>query len=68
MARAKKNKPTHTSILLVVEGDTERIYFERLKGFERYTSLIIEPKIPSHGDIRRLLDYAKKGKIMCNRL
>ncbi len=62
MARAKKNKPTHTSILLVVEGDTERIYFERLKGFERYTSLIIEPKIPSHGDIRRLLDYAKKGK------
>lgn len=62
MARAKKNKPTHTSILLVVEGDTERIYFERLKGFERYTSLIIEPKIPSHGDIKRLLDYAKKGK------
>lgn len=62
MARAKKNKPTHTSILLIVEGDTERIYFERLKGFERYTSLIIEPKIPSHGDIKRLLDYAKKGK------
>ncbi|MBO6132055.1 MAG: RloB domain-containing protein [Treponema sp.] len=60
MARAKKNKPLPKSILVVVEGETERIYFERLKGFERYTTLRIKPDLPKHSNIKTLLDYAKK--------
>ncbi len=60
MARAKKNKPTVTTILLVVEGTTEKIYFERLKGLERYSSLKIRPDLPKHSNLTTLLDYAKK--------
>ena len=60
MARQSKNKPTNTSILLVVEGTTEKIYFERLKGLERYSSLKIRPELPKHSDLTTLLDYAKK--------
>ena len=60
MARAKKNEPLPKSILVVVEGETERIYFERLKGFERYTTLRIKPDLPKHSNIKTLLDYAKK--------
>ncbi|MCR5125387.1 MAG: RloB family protein [Treponema sp.] len=59
MARAKKNKPTVTTILLVVEGTTEKIYFERLKGLERYSSLKIRPDLPKHSNLTTLLDYAK---------
>ena len=59
MARAKKNKPTVTTILLVVEGPTEKIYFERLKGLERYSSLKIRPGLPKHSNLTTLLDYAK---------
>ena len=59
MARAKKNKPAHTTILLVVEGTTEKIYFERLKGVERYSSLKIRPDLPKHSNLTTLLDYAK---------
>jgi len=62
MARAKKNKPLPKSILVVVEGETERIYFERLKGFERYTTLRIKPDLPKHSNLTTLLDYAKKEK------
>ena len=59
MARAKKNKPTVTTILLVVEGMTEKIYFERLKGLERYSSLKIKPDLRKHSNLTTLLDYAK---------
>ena len=60
MARQSKNKHTNTSILLVVEGTTEKIYFERLKGLERYSSLKIRPELPKHSDLTTLLAYAKK--------
>ena len=59
MARAKKNKTANTTILLVVEGTTEKIYFERLKGVERYSSLKIRPDLPKHSNLTTLLDYAK---------
>lgn len=59
MARAKKNKTANTTILLVVEGTTEKIYFERLKGLERYSSLKIRPDLPKHSNLTTLLDYAK---------
>ena len=62
MARARKNKPLPKTILLVVEGETERIYFERLKAFERYSTLRIKPDLPKHSNITTLLDYAKKEK------
>ncbi len=60
MARAKKNKPVKNNLLLVVEGTTEKIYFERLKGLEKYTTLIIKPALPKHSNLQSLLDYAKK--------
>ena len=60
MARTKKNKQTLKTILLVVEGTTEKIYFERLKGLERYSTLRIKPDLPKHSSIQSLLDYAKK--------
>lgn len=60
MARIKKNKETLTTILLVVEGTTEKIYFERLKGLEKYSSLKIRPDLPKHSDITALINYAKK--------
>ena len=42
--RARKNKPAQKTMLLVVEGTTEKIYFERLKGLERYSSLKIRQR------------------------
>lgn len=58
--RARKNKPVQKSMLLVVEGTTEKIYFERLKGLERYSSLKIRPDLPKHSNLKTLLDYAKE--------
>ena len=58
--RARKNKPAQKTMLLVVEGTTEKIYFERLKGLERYSSLKIRPDLPKHSNLRTLLDYAKE--------
>ena len=60
MARTKKNIPAPKSMLLVVEGTTEKIYFERLKGMERYAALKIKPDLPKHSNLQALLDYAKK--------
>lgn len=60
MARAKKNKPVKNNLLLVVEGTTEKIYFERLKGLERYATLRIKPDLPKHSNLQSLLEYAKK--------
>lgn len=59
MARQKKTKTTLTTILLVVEGTTEKIYFERLKGLEKYSSLKIRPDVPKHSNLTTLLNYAK---------
>ena len=39
----------------------QKIYFERLKGLERYSSLKIRPDLPKHSNLTTLLDYAKKG-------
>lgn len=60
MARIKKNIPTYKTMLLVVEGSTEKIYFERLKGFEKYSSLKIRPDAPKHSNLTSLLEFAKK--------
>lgn len=57
--RAKKNKTAQKTMLLVVEGTTERIYFERLKGYERYSSLKIKPDLPKHSNLKTLLEHAK---------
>ncbi|MBR1614670.1 MAG: RloB domain-containing protein [Treponema sp.] len=62
MPRKIKKTPLKRTILLVVEGETEKIYFERLKGFERYSSLKIEPKLPKHSDLTTLVEFAKKEK------
>lgn len=60
MARLKKNKPVKKNLLLVVEGATEKIYFERLKELERYATLRIKPDLPKHSNLQSLLEYAKK--------
>ncbi len=60
MARQKNNKQTFKTLLLVVEGATEKIYFERLKALERYTTIRIKPDLPKHSSLQSLLDYAKK--------
>ena len=57
--RAKKNKPVQKTMLLVVEGTTEKIYFERLKGYEKYSSLKIKPDLPKHSNLKTLLEHAK---------
>lgn len=57
--RSKKNKTAQKTMLLVVEGTTERIYFERLKGYERYSSLKIKPDLPKHSNLKTLLEHAK---------
>ena len=56
--RAKKNKPVQKTMLLVVEGTTEKIYFERLKGYEKYSSLKIKPDLPKHSNLKTLLEHA----------
>ena len=53
MARLKKNKPVKKNLLLVVEGATEKIYFERLKELERYATLRIKPDLPKHRNMRK---------------
>lgn len=60
MSRAKKNKPVKNNLLLVIEGTTEKIYFERLKGLERYATLRIKPDLPKHSNLQSLLEYAIK--------
>ena len=60
MARRKIKTPAYKTILLVVEGETEQIYFERLKAFEKYPNLRIKPEMPKHSNIGTLLDFAKK--------
>lgn len=59
MPRKQIKTPVYKSILLVVEGETEKIYFERLKALERFSNLRIKPDLPKHSDLRSLIDYAK---------
>jgi hypothetical protein len=33
-----------TTILLLVEGSTEKIYFNQLKSFERFQNITIKPQ------------------------
>lgn len=62
MARNRLKISVKKTILLVVEGKTEKIYFERLKGFERYSSLKIFPELPKHSNLSTLVDYAIKER------
>lgn len=60
MARRQIKRPVYKTVLLVVEGETEQIYFERLKALEKYQNLRIRPEMPKHSNIGTLLEYAKK--------
>lgn len=59
MPRKQIKTPVCKSILLVVEGETEKIYFERLKALERFSNLRIKPDLPKHSDLKTLIEYAK---------
>lgn len=55
--KTNKKKPNRT-ILLVVEGQTEKEYFSDLKNSEKLLSVTIIPKIASHSSVSNILESA----------
>ncbi len=45
MARKIKTRKQNKTILLIVEGKTEQIYFSQLKSYERLVGLTLKPKL-----------------------
>ncbi len=58
MPRKTNKIPSHTTILLVVEGQTEQIYFSEMRIFERVPGISIVPKIAQHSDLYHVLKTA----------
>lgn len=48
MARKTRFKPAPKTILLLVEGDTEEVYFNEVKRVERFSGFTIRPKKAKH--------------------
>ncbi|MBN2736053.1 MAG: RloB domain-containing protein [Spirochaetales bacterium] len=58
MARRSGFRAPRTTLLLVVEGETEQIYFNQLKADLRVTNLSIEPKIAPRKDPLNIVERA----------
>lgn len=58
MPRKTNTRKANRTILLVVEGQTEKEYFSDLKNSEKLLSVTIIPKVASHSSISHILEYA----------
>lgn len=65
MARKTKTKKQNITILLIVEGETEQIYFSQLRSYERLTGINVVPKLAKRSspyyNMKYALDASKEG-------
>lgn len=45
MARLTKTRKTNPTVLVIVEGETEQVYFSQLRGYERLAGITVIPKM-----------------------
>lgn len=58
--RINQLKPNKT-FLIVVEGQTEQIYFSEMKSLERIPGITITPKLAKHSSAKTILETAIHG-------
>lgn len=58
MPRKTNKKKANKTILLVVEGQTEKEYFLELKSCEKLLGITIIPKVASHSSMSNILECA----------
>ena len=58
MPRKTNTRKANRTILLVVEGQTEKEYFSELKNSEKLLSVTIIPKVASHSSVSNILESA----------
>ncbi len=61
MARKIGSRTTNTTILLIVEGETEQIYFSQMKSYERLRTVTIKPKLAKYSNPVQILGEALKA-------
>ena len=59
MPRKTNKIQSHTTILLVLEGQTEQLYFSEMRIVERIPGITIIPKMAQHSDLYHVLKNAK---------
>lgn len=63
MARKRNFRPPKKTLLIICEGETEKIYFENLKAAERKTEINLKPELPGHRtDCLNIVERAIKQK------
>ena len=62
MPRKTNRLQSNTTILLVLEGQTEQLYFSELRIVERIPGITIIPKMAQHSDLYHVLKNAKTEK------
>ena len=61
MARRIQTREPNTTILLIVEGETEQIYFSQMKSYERLRAVTIKPKLAKYSAPVHILEGAIKA-------
>jgi hypothetical protein len=59
MPRKTNKIQSHATILLVLEGQTEQLYFSEMRIIERIPGITIIPKMAQHSDLYHVLKNAK---------
>ena len=59
MPRKTNKIQSYTTILLVLEGQTEQLYFSEMRIVERIPGITIIPKMAQHSDLYHVLKNAK---------
>ena len=62
MPRKTNRIQSNTTILLVLEGQTEQLYFSEMRIVERIPGITIIPKMAQHSDLYHVLKTAKTEK------
>lgn len=63
MARRRNFRPPKKTMLIICEGETEKIYFENLKAAERKTEINLKPELPGpRNDCLGIVEKAIKKK------
>lgn len=58
MARITRTRKANQTVLLVVEGETEQVYFTQLRGYERLPGVNVIPKMAKSSSPYYVLKYA----------
>lgn len=58
MSRRTNQLRTNKTFLIVVEGQTEQIYFSEMKSLERIPGITITPKLAKHSSAKTILETA----------